>query len=162
MTSEHLRFSISQIDPLLEQARDHYYQLVLILGGAWQDRTIFLKEIARCKKYAYLALGLPLSRALLDLPLRDRPIILAEHVSTWLTSLTGDGVAFDHIEILFDPALRTDPLRLLQTHARSRVIVASWPGRYEDDRLTYAEPGYSDYYQQTIRGLLTYSLEVTG
>lgn len=160
MPLEHRQYLISQVDPLLELAKDHYYQLVLVWGGTWQERTLFLKEIALHKKYAYITLGLPLSRSLLDRPIRDRPMVLADHVSTMLASCTEGGIAMDHIEILFDPALHTDPLRLLQTHARSHVIIASWPGRYDHNRLIYAEPGHPEHFSQAVTGLLTYSLEV--
>ena len=34
----------------------------------------------------------------------------------------------DHLEILFDPALEQDPLRLLQGVSRDRTVVAAWPG----------------------------------
>jgi hypothetical protein len=81
---------------------------------------------------------------------------------TLLASHSEGGIALDHIEILFDPALHTDPLRLLQTHARSRLILASWPGRYDHNRLTYAEPSHAEYFSRTVNGLLTYSLEVNG
>lgn len=160
MISEHYQYLISQIDPLLELASGRYYQLVLVWGGTWQDRTLFLKEFAALKKYAYIAVGLPLSRSLLDRSLRDRPMVLADYISTLLASHSEIGVVLDHIEILFDPALHVDPLRLFQIHARSRLVIVSWPGRYEHNRLIYAEPGCPEYYSQIINGLLTFSLEV--
>lgn len=89
-------------------------------------------------------------------------MVLGEYVTTLLAPYPEIGIVIDHIEILFDPALHADPLRLLQMHARSRVVVASWPGRYVHNRLSYAQPGYTDYYSQSVDGLLTFSLEVTG
>jgi hypothetical protein len=162
MSPEHSNYLVSQIAPLLDLAKNHYYQLVLITGGTWRERTLLLREIATQNNYAYIALGLPLSRSLLDQPLRDRPMALADHVYTLLASRPEAGIALDHIEVLFDPALHTDPLRLLQTHARSRLILACWPGQYGHNRLTYADPGNPEYYSQTVNGLLTYSLEVDG
>ena len=162
MSSEHQPYLISQIAPLLELAKDHYYQLLLIIGRSWRERTLFLKEIASHYEYAYVALGLPLSRSLLDRSLRDRPMVLADHMSTLIAPHSEGGIAMDQIEILFDPALHTDPLRLLQMHARSRLIVASWPGQYDRNRLTYAGHGHPEYYSHAVNGLLTYSLEVKG
>jgi hypothetical protein len=162
MPLEYLNYLTSQIAPLLELAKNQYYQLVLIFGGSWRDRTELLKEIAAQNQLVYITLGLPLSRLLLDQPLRDRPMILADHVSSMLAFQSEGGVALDHIEILFDPALHTDPLHLLQMHARSRLIVASWPGQYDQNYLTYAEPGFTDYYSQPVTGLISYSLEVNG
>jgi hypothetical protein len=160
MTPEYIRYQISQMDPLLELARDHYYQMVLVLGKTWQERTLFLKELAGHKGYAYIAFGLPLSRSLLERSLRDRPMVLSDLISTLLASHSEEGIVVDQIEILFDPALHTDPLQLLQMYARSRLLVLSWPGQYEHNRLTFAEPGHPEYYAQTVHGLLNFSLEV--
>jgi hypothetical protein len=160
MTLDHSQYLVSQIDSLATLVKDHYHQLVLVWGGTWQERTTLLREIAEQKGYAYIPLGLSLSQTLLDRPLRDRPMVLADHVTTLMASDLEVGVALDHIEILFDPSLHTDPMRLLQMHARSRLIIASWPGRYDNNRLTYAEPGHPEYYAQTIHGLVAFSLEV--
>lgn len=66
MSSEHQPYLISQIAPLLELAKDHYYQLVLIIGRSWRERTLFLTEFASHYEYAYIALGLPLRRSEVD------------------------------------------------------------------------------------------------
>lgn len=162
MSTEHLQYQIAEIESLLDLAKNHYHQLVLLLGGTWRERTLFLKELAEHKGYAYISLGLPISRSLLERPLNERPMVLADHTRTLLNSRSEVGIALDHIEILFDPALHTDPLRLLQTHARSTLIIASWPGRYERTRLIYASPGHPEYYSEAADELLVYSLEVDG
>ena len=162
MLSNHRQYLISQVDPLIELAKDHYYQLVLIIGGTWQDRTVLLKELAEYKKFDYISLGLPLSQAMLDRAPKDRPIVLADYVTTILTARSIKGIVLDHIEILFNPVLFTDPLRLLQSISRSHVIVASWPGLYDETHLTYAKPSDNEYFSTKISDLLTYSIEVNG
>lgn len=161
MNSIDHQYLISPFDPILELARNQYYQLVLVWGGTWQDRTTFFKEIALNKNYVYIAVGLQLSRSLIERSARDRPMVLADYMSTLLVSHSEGGIALDHIEILFEPALHADPLSLLQMFARSRLIIASWPGNYHHQRLTYAELGDPEYYSRTVNDLLTYSLEVT-
>jgi hypothetical protein len=161
MNSIDYQYLISTFDPILELAKNQYYQLVLVMGGTWQDRTKFLKEIALNKDFAYIAIGLPLSRALIERSARDRPMVLADYMSTLLVSHSECGIALDHIEILFEPALNVDPLSLLQMFARQRLIIASWPGNYHHQRLTYAELGDPEYYSQNVNDLLTYSIEVT-
>ena len=66
MPSEHQNYLISKISPLLELAKDHYYQLMLIIGRSWQERTLFLKEIDPHYEHAYIALCLPLRRSEVD------------------------------------------------------------------------------------------------
>ncbi len=54
-------------------------------------------------------------------------------------------VVLDNLEILFDPALKLDPLKLLQGISRNRTIVASWNGSYVEGTLTYAKPDHPEY-----------------
>jgi hypothetical protein len=160
MSTGEFTYHQSQITKLVEIARNHYYQLVLLMGGHWRDRSFLLKEFAEHNNFGYIALSLPLSKSLLERTLRDRPMVVADHLNTLLAPFADGGIALDHIEILFDPALQTDPLRLIQMQARYRGIIASWPGVYDRDRLIYAEPGHPEYYSKTAKGLLTYYLEV--
>jgi hypothetical protein len=51
----------------------------------------------------------------------------------------------DNIDILFDHSLKIDPFRLLKQFSRNKIIIAFWPGKYEDEILEYAEIGYEDY-----------------
>ena len=56
-----------------------------------------------------------------------------------------DVVLLDNIEMLFAGELAQDPLRLLQGLSRNRTIVASWPGSFDGQTLTYAEPGHCEF-----------------
>ena len=63
-------------------------------------------------------------------------------------------VLLDNIEILFDAALKQDPLRLLQGVSRNRTIVAAWNGTLENRYLTYASPEHPEHrrYSRDARG----------
>lgn len=154
-------YHLDHILHLLDASKDHYHRLVLVSGENWQARTELLQAAAdKCNMF-YLSLGLPLSQALLDHPPKQRPLLVYEIVSTLLAPSSGSPIALDHIEILFDAELRTDSLRLLQTLSRQRTILASWPGDYQDNRLTYAEPAHREYAVFPINDLGIYSLEVS-
>ena len=56
-----------------------------------------------------------------------------------------DLVVLDNIEILFDAALRQDPLRLLQGVSRNRTIVAAWNGTLENGYLIYAASEHPEH-----------------
>jgi hypothetical protein len=64
-----------------------------------------------------------------------------------IAAIPGDMVLLDNLEILFDPALEVEPLRLLQSSSRNRTIVASWNGSFQAGTLTYAEPGHPEFNQ---------------
>jgi len=53
-------------------------------------------------------------------------------------------ILLDNIELLFADQLAQDPLRLLQSVARNRVIVAAWPGNFDGICLTYGEPSHGE------------------
>ena len=48
-------------------------------------------------------------------------------------------ILLDNIELLFAVELAQDPLRLLQSLSRNRTVIASWPGTFDGQSLTYAE-----------------------
>ena len=54
-------------------------------------------------------------------------------------------LVLDNLEILFDPDLKQDPLRLLQGISRNRSVLASWNGTYNSGKLLYAESGHPEY-----------------
>jgi len=65
-----------------------------------------------------------------------------------------DVVLLDNIEILFEVALKQDPLRLLQSISRNRTIVATWSGSIEDGHLVYAAPYHPEYRRYEVGDLL--------
>ena len=98
-------------------------------------------------------LNLELSRRLLDLTERRRAL----EVPGALDEILGRDtplVLLDNTEILFDPALKQDPLRLLQHASRNRTIVASWNGTVGDRYLCYADPGHPEYRRYPTGGLV--------
>ena len=60
-----------------------------------------------------------------------------------------DTLLLDNTEMLFDPGLQLDPLRLLQQLSRNRSVVASWAGGFDREQLTYAVRGHTEYRQYT-------------
>ena len=91
-----------------------------------------------------LNLGLVLSQRLLDVPARQRALQTPQILTDLLT---GSGnLLVDHIELLFDPTLQIDPLRVLKAASRRRSLIVIWPGALtEGGHLVYAEPGHPEY-----------------
>ena len=54
-------------------------------------------------------------------------------------------LAVDNTEIIFDPSLMLNPLGLLQSLSRTRLLIWSWNGEVEDGHVTYAYPGHPEY-----------------
>lgn len=129
----------------IDAAQSRYYRLVLLVGPAASGKTQALFQLSKETGYPYINLNLALSQKLLEYPSRVRPLRLPRTVEAILDGAAGDTVLLDNIEILFDPALHQDPLRLLQHISRTRTIVAAWSGRFDGRALIYAEPGHPEY-----------------
>jgi hypothetical protein len=103
-----------------------------------------LNEIASHFQQSVINVNLEISEKLLEVPQKQRPL----KISSILGDLIGSGdtpAILDNLEILFDRELKQDPLRLLLSNARNRVVLASWNGIYKDGRLVYAETGHPEY-----------------
>lgn len=91
-------------------------------------------------------LNLQLSELLKDIPYKNRARKVFPIVKDIIKNTGHTNVCLDHIEILFDPSLKQDPIKLLQDISRNYILIASWKGKYENQRLFYAQPDHSEYY----------------
>jgi hypothetical protein len=97
------------------------------------------------QKQRKLKLGSVLEQAIADFVAHDAPI--------------GEFVFLDHLDILFEPALESNPLALLQRVSRSRVVVAVWHGIVEDGVLTYAQPNHPAFRRNPATDFLAFQLD---
>lgn len=131
------------------EALSGYYRLVLVVGPGRSGKTKALKAAAERLGAPLLNINLLLSEALIDLPRRQRALGVSDVLAKVLDQRDNSVVAVDNIEILFESALRQDPLRLIQSLARNRTVIASWAGRCSGSDLLYAEPGHPEYRRYT-------------
>jgi hypothetical protein len=153
--------SASVIESLVAAARDAHRdsaRLILVAGDVDALRTQVLHAAAEQLGRPVLALSRMLARALLDIGPAERARRLAD--------LLDDGMAgaepplfLDRLELLFEPSLAIAPLRLLTAAARSRTIVAAWPGPLRDGFLLYARPGHPEFHRISTGGATCFSLE---
>jgi predicted AAA+ superfamily ATPase len=124
-----------------------YYQLAIIVGPVGSGKTPLLKTLSQKQGIPYVNLNLALSRRLLGVMSRERPLRARRILEDLIGEYPGDTIALDNIELLFDPVLQLNPLALLQRLSRHRTLVVAWSGAYDVERdvLTYAEPGHPEY-----------------
>lgn len=138
MTADELKKQIAA-------ARSRYYRLVLLVGPAASGKTKTLVQTAQEEGYPYINLSLVLSQKLLEYPVKTRALRLPRIVESILAETGRETVLLDNTEILFEPSLQQDPLRLLQQVSRNRTIAAAWNGKFEGSALLYAEPDHPEY-----------------
>ena len=56
-------------------------------------------------------------------------------------------------ELLFDPALRLNPLSFLQDTSRNRLLVASWNGTLFEGDLRFGAEGHPDFFSHAVAGV---------
>lgn len=133
-----------KIQRALQAAQGMYHRLVLLVGESGSGKTAVLREVAEVLGTSVVNVNLEISRALLDLTSRQRTLRLPGILGQ-IADKAQATVFLDNLEILFDNHLQQDPLRLLQSIARNRTVVASWNGKMHSDRLVYAESGHPEY-----------------
>ena len=142
------------------EAGSLYHRLVLVVGAAGAGKTAALGEVAGRIGAPLVNVNLELSRSMLDLTERQRPLQVRRLLDRIVAERGSDVVLLDNIEILFDAALRQLPLRLLQDLSRSRTVAAAWNGSVEGGHVRYAAPGHPEYRRHPLDGVLAVHTEV--
>ena len=136
-----------------------YYRLVLVVGAAGAGKTSALREVAAHLRAPLVNVNLELSRRLLDLIGRQRPLQVRRLLDEVAAGPGSDVVLLDNLELLFDTTLQQDPLRLLQGLSRRRTVAAAWSGFVEGGHLHYAAPGHPEHRRYPLDGVLAVRAE---
>jgi len=123
-----------------------------VVAPAGSGKTEALRAVAARKGCPVVNLSLELSRRLLDVSTRQRPIRASSIVDDIVRGYPGDVVVVDNLELLFAPELELDPLRMLKHLGRDRTVIAAWPGTIDGSHLRYAEPGHPEARDYPVQG----------
>lgn len=149
-----------QIVEKIEQANELYYRLVMLVAPAGSGKTSALQEVHERTAAPLINVNLELSRRMLDLTERQRtlqlPLLLSQITNADQTNV----ILLDNIEVLFDVALKQDPLRLLEGLSRNKTVVAAWSGAIDGGHMFYAKPDHPEYKQYSARDFLVVNLEI--
>lgn len=135
------------LERAIEQAAGQYYRLVVLAGAPGSGKTAALQSVAQKLGHPLVNVNLELTKRMLELTRTQRSRQVERLLKDVIAAASGDVVLLDNLEVLFDPTLEVEPLRLLQVASRNRTVVASWNGSYRDGTLTYAEPGHPEFVQ---------------
>ncbi len=122
-----------------------YHRLVLVVGAPGTGKTAILTAFAESVGVPILNVNLSLSAALMDLPIRRRPLDVPRLLSDAIAAASSEPVVLDNLEMLFDTSLKVDLLACLRHASRNRTIVASFPGTVQDGHFVYAEPHHPEF-----------------
>ena len=139
-------------DMILEAIKEKklFSNIVLIIGRHGTGKTQLLRFLAERKNFRLINVGLCLSEELRRYSDKER----LQFVESSLKRLIpGDGVVLlDNTEILFQPELKLNVMRLIQNLGRSRKdpVIISIAGIRQNRCLNFSEPPFSDNKQYDI------------
>ena len=136
---------IERLSDLIDEVRNRYVKLVLLVGEHGGGKTKILSDFAADTSGQILCVGSTLSELLLGQPARQRAVIANDAFSDLIRDVaSSEYILVDNIEVLFHPTLQLNPLKLLQDSARNRTVVACWPGTVADQDLIYGSDGHPE------------------
>ena len=144
---------------LTQDAARQYHRLVLVVGPHGSGKTALFENFGKASGAEILNVSFSLAERLLELTQRQRALKAHEILGELISEAESDLLLLDDIEIVFDPVLKQDALRLFQELSRRRTLVVAWPGHFAAGSLTYAEPGHPEYCRHQNVGALVVNLE---
>lgn len=148
--TEHQDYT-EKIQSILQTIACDYSRLILLVGLGGKVQTAVLRALGERLEKPVINLNLTLSEHLLDVPVLERPIRIMGLLDEIAANQIDDPLLVDHLEILFDLSLKQNPLKILQTLARRRTVIASWNGQVVDDTLHYSTPQHPEFRRYPTR-----------
>ncbi len=150
---------IEKLDHLVDDLTSLNNKLVLLIGPPRSGKSGLLAQLSERRDTPVLNVGATLGRQLLAVPSTWRHLHAADPMKDLTDETARQGMLLlDNIELLFDRTLRLDPLTLLKGHARSRRVIAVWPGELRECRLSYATTGHPEHQDYGIDGLVLFEI----
>ena len=143
-----------QIMRKVTQAAELYHRLMLVVAPAGAGKTAALQDVRDRTRAPLANVNLELSRRMLELTERQRALQLPRHLQKIVSSGGDETILLDNIEVIFDVALKQDPLRLLQGLSRNKTVVAAWNGTIVEHSLIYAAPAHPEYRRYPMQDFL--------
>jgi hypothetical protein len=150
-----------KIQATIQQAVSGRHRLVLVVGDVGSGKTAFLRSVAAARGMQFISLGEPLGVRLLEVAPRTRPLAIEETVRG-LVSDSPSGAAIDDTDVLFDPALRCDPLRLACSVSQNLLVLFSLTGRIEGRRFVRGYSDHPEFYSEEFPSVPLIVLDRTG
>ena len=124
----------SEVKKSLHSAESLYYSLVLLVGQSGTRKSKILNKLAQELGTSVINANLIISGQLLEFTSKQRALRLPSILDE-ICSHAKSIVILDNIEVLFDKSLMQDPLKLLQSISRNRIVLSSWNGKFLQKKL---------------------------
>ena len=136
---------------LLTPVGNNFSKLLMLVGPAFSGKTQCLKEVSERINIPYVNIGVELSNKLIDLSVKQQVLRVSGLTKEILNNIDSDVALVDNIELLFNPNLKIDPIRLLLNCSRNKTLVVAFSGKQKDNSIIYAEPDHREYRKFEIK-----------
>ena len=103
------------------------------------------KKISQDFGLPILDIGGQISSSLLEIQPSLRVRELPVRLSTLFQSHVPGSVICNKIDLLFEPSLEQNPLKLFLDNGRFLTLIVMWPGQFANNVLSYAVPEHAHY-----------------
>lgn len=141
---------LTEVKVALDRADYQSYKLILVTIPEDFRREIEVEILNN--SIGFVNLSKELARKLVSLSIRERVRRLEAEVDK-IANDCGSSVWLTKLDVLFEPALDNDPMRLLKGIAKSKTVVAIWPGEITETSVVYSKPGKPDYKTYPLKEL---------
>lgn len=130
--------------------REKQYQ-ELALGISLSIKRLY--EISMLVQKEYQIPVVNLNKDLNKILIKNQEVNLSKEISNFILSkvksIKSDLILIEQIDIIFDPCIEIDPLKILMQAGKLRNLIVLWPGEYKNRTLTYGsiEYGYSQIWK---------------
>ena len=115
----------ANLQEAIRQAAGQYFRLILLVAPSGSRKTALLQAVAQENGFPLLNINLELSKRMLELTHSQRARQVERLFKDVIASAQGDVVLLDNLELLFNPSLEVEPLRLLQVVSRTCMLVVT-------------------------------------
>ncbi|MBX3589943.1 MAG: BREX-3 system P-loop-containing protein BrxF [Burkholderiaceae bacterium] len=151
---------LEKLEKITDEAAALHSKLIVLIGERGAGKSKLLSALGKRHEAHILNVGSELGRRLSACPVKLRPLLATDLLRELANGrAASDLLLIDNIELLFDRTLQLDPLDLLKQLARSRRVVAVWPGQLRDGRLVYAQMGHPEHQDYGLDGLVPFAIQ---
>jgi len=129
----------------IAQVGNNFSKLLMLVGPVFSGKTQCLKEVSERINIPYVNIGVELSKKLIELSVKQQVLRVSELTAEIVSNIHSDVALVDNIEMLFNPDLKVDPIRLLLNCSRNKTLVVAFSGKQVGNSIIYAEPHHPEY-----------------
>ena len=136
---------IAATDRFIAQSSRPFYPCLLLVHPEIERLQSAVHQLVRHYQWPKVSIGRLLAEYILAVSPRERSRKIQRFFGEIVDPFAPGPIICTDIDLLFEPSLSIDPLRLLQQASRTVELVVLWPGTFQDGCLAYSVAEHGHY-----------------